>query len=99
MNQQEAAEIREAIHTANKEKKETKIITATVKAGLKEVPEIDDAMEGVTLRIPGMAASGGRELAYKLRLLLVEMGLLDEVTEIIDSRNLQYMPVKPWRNW
>lgn len=85
MNQQEAREIREAIHILNKEKRETAIIKATVKAGLKEVPEIDTAMEGVTLRIPGMSVSGGREIAYKLRLLLVEMGLLEEVEELIDG--------------
>lgn len=78
MNQQEAVKISKALKKVTVQRERQEIIQAAVLAGLTEVPEIDTAMEPVTLTTQNFGEASGRELAMILQLFLTEKGYYEE---------------------
>ena len=78
MNQQEAVKISRALKKVTENKERLEIIQASVLAGLTEVPEIDEAMETISLPVKNFGEASGRELAMILHLFLTEKGYYEE---------------------
>ena len=78
MNQQEAVKISRALGKVTENKERSEIIQASILAGLKEVPEIDEAMEAITLPVRNFGEASARELAMILHLFLTKKGYYEE---------------------
>ncbi len=78
MNQQEAVKISRALKKVTEHEERLEIIQASTLAGFKEVPEIDRAMETISLPIKNFGEASGRELAMILHLFLTEKGYYKE---------------------
>ena len=74
MNQQEAAQISRALKRVETANERQQIMQAAIEAGLREVPEIDTAMEVVTLNVKNFGEASGRELAVAMILYLTKTG-------------------------
>ena len=74
MNQQEAVQISRALKRVEKQRERQEIMQAAIEVGLEEVPEIDRAMEVVTLTTENFGEASGRELAIAIVLHLTKTG-------------------------
>ena len=78
MNQQEAVKVSRALRKVTENKERQQIVQASILAGLEEVPEIDEAMEAITLPVKNFGEASARELAMILHLFLTEKGYYEE---------------------
>jgi hypothetical protein len=74
MKQKEAVAISRALKKVEVQRERQLIIQASIDAGLREVPEIDRAMEPMVLSIDNFGETSARELAIALVLCLTKKG-------------------------
>ena len=74
MNQQDAIQVSRALKKVKTSRERQEIMQAAIEAGLREVPEIDTAMEAVTLNTRNFGEASGRELAIAMILYLTKTG-------------------------
>ena len=74
MKQQDAIQVSRALKRVTRQRERQEIMQAAIEVGLKEVPEIDTAMEVVTLNTRNFGETSGRELAIAMILHLTKTG-------------------------